>query len=196
MPLSVEEIESKLPAHVQTVVRRLRRNQPQHVSVLERLLAKWEAGDPEAKERVERLISALGRPNRTGLVLTIVFSFIAAVLGYHFYTESHLRAQVANGKRAVAQVTQLNEGFCVLGSKSSQCLALSLVVHPQGHPPFEATLTRDLSEVWLSRVQPGSWVVVAIDPSEPRRVYLDEGAFSRPPPAAPVDARRALPAAN
>jgi hypothetical protein len=196
MPLSVEEIEAKLPAPVQAVVIRLRRHKPQHVSVLERLLAKWEAGDREAKERVEHLILALGRPNRMGLVLTIVFSLVAAVLGYHFYSESHLRTQVANGTRAVAQVTQLNEGFCVLGSKSSQCLALSLVVHAQGHPPFEATLTRDLSAMWLSRVQPGSWVVVAIDPSDPRIVYLDEGAFSRPPPSVPVDARRALPAPN
>lgn len=75
---------------------------------------------------------------------------------------------------------------CLLGSKSSRCLTLELKVFPSGSAAYDATLTEAVSLEWMPRVQPGSWLIVAVDKSDPQKVTLDEVAFQRPPPT-PVE---------
>jgi hypothetical protein len=104
---------------------------------------------------------------------------------YYFYSVAHLSSQVDKGVRAVAKVDRLSEGFCLLGTKKTTYVNLTLTVHLKGRRPFRSSLTRSLSERWLSRVQPGSWVVVAIHKADPTVVYINEAALEEPPPSPP-----------
>jgi hypothetical protein len=175
----------ELPVYVQEVVARLRRTKPSVSGVLERLLAEWSAGDSSEKARIESQIVQLGKTNVANRALYIIFGFVFLVLGYYFYAEAHLSSQVDKGVRAIAKVERLSEGFCLLGTKKTTCVNLTLMVHSKGRRPFRSSLTRSLSERWLSRVQPGSWIVVAIDKADPTVIYINEVAFEEPPPSPP-----------
>lgn len=180
------ESEPEIPAYVEQVVQRLRRAKPSTNDALDRLLEKWAGGDASEKERIERLIVQLGKRSHASWALFVVFGIVFLVLGYHLYFEYHLSQKAENGAQAVAKVERLSEGFCMVGTRKTSCVDLTLKVYAPGRGPFQSSLTRSLSERWLSRVQPGKWVVVAIDHNEPSVVYLNEAALEGPPPAPPT----------
>lgn len=177
----------ELPAYVEKIVTRLRRTKPAVSVVLERLLEKWSAGDSSERARIEQLIVQLAKPSIASRALYIVFGMVFVVLGYYFYSEHQLSWKVERGVRAAAKVERHSEGLCLIGTKSTTCVDLTLMVHPPGRAPFRTALTRSLNERWLSRVQPGSWVIVAIDNDDPTVVYINEAALEEPPPPPPSE---------
>jgi hypothetical protein len=89
-------------------------------------------------------------------------------------------------KPALAKVLVATEGSCLVGYEGSICLKLALEVHPPQSPAFQTELTDNVKILWTSRLQPGSWVNVLLDPKNSNKVYLDNGSFSRPAPAPPA----------
>ena len=177
-------MKTELPGVVEKAVLKLRRSRPQHAPYIDAQLKKWEAGDAEEKKRIEKLLVVMATPNRAGQLVAGGFALAALALGSYLYLEMDLQRKVDEGESAVALIERHEEGFCVFGSKRHSCVALTLDVRPKGRAAFQATVTRSLSDRWLSRVQAGSWVEVALDPADPQRVYLNESALERPPPAA------------
>lgn len=173
---------SELPPHVARAAARLRQKKPKHVSILERLEQKWRDADAGDRERVEQLIVDLAKPDILGRGLTALAALCVLAFGYYHFEEFRLRERVRAGTRAVAQVEHLREGFCLFGTKRSDCVELQLRVQPPSGPPFSTKITRDVPLIWLPRVQPGSLVVVALDRDEPGVVLLNEEALEEPPP--------------
>jgi hypothetical protein len=50
---------------------------------------------------------------------------------------------------------------------------LELTVMPAGLPPYPVTLSQPVSPVNLARIQPGSTLVVKVDPNDPASVWID-----------------------
>ncbi len=178
-------MDPELPAPVAKAVEKLRRSRRGLGPFVEAQLEKWSSGDAAQKARTESILLELAKPNRVGLFMGLVFGSIALVLGFHFYSAMDLERKVERGESALARIERHSEGFCVVGAKQHSCVELELEVRPRGRSPFRAQVTRSLADRWLSRVQPGAWVTVAIDAEDASKVYLDERAFESPPPASP-----------
>lgn len=99
---------------------------------------------------------------------------------------SEFRASPEFSAKARARVTRLDEGSCWFVGSRQRCPALHLEVHPAGGAPWEAEVTQALDLQWMSRVQPGNWVVVAVDREDASRVRLDVAALQLPPPEPPA----------
>lgn len=63
---------------------------------------------------------------------------------------------------------------------------LTLEVLPEKGAPYAASLTHDISVEWMSRVQPGGYLTVAVDRGDPGKVYFDEGALALEAPKPPA----------
>ena len=100
-----------------------------------------------------------------------------------FLKENRHDAAVAAGQRTTAQVLRMDEGSCVVGDKISDCLRLSLRVYPVGAAPYDAVLEERIQHRFLPRVQPGSWLTVAVNRQDPSQVMFDESAMAIPSPA-------------
>lgn len=181
------EMDPSLPAPVAEAVRRLRRSRRGLGPFVDAQLEKWRNGDAAQRERTETMLLELAKPNRAGRILGVVFGLVALFLGFHFYSEMELERKVENGEPAVARIERHSEGFCLVGAKQHSCVELVLDVRPRSRPAFRAEVTRSLADRWLSRVQPGAWVKVAIDREDPSTVYLDEEALELPPPTPPSE---------
>lgn len=114
---------------------------------------------------------------------------IAALLGYHAYSEHDYEQAVAAGEPVLAQVKRLDDGDCVIGQKGYKCLRLTLQMHPVGKESYTATCTRDIEPQWMSRVQPGSWLTVSVERTDPQRVYFDARSMAVESPQPPASAR-------
>lgn len=182
-----EAMEPELPEPVAAAVEKLRRSRRGLGPFVDGQLEKWRSGDAAQKARVETILLELAKPNRVGRFFGLVFGSIALALAIHFYQEVELERKVERGVPAVAKVLRHAEGFCVFGSKKHSCVELTLEVRPASARSFRASVTRSLPDRWLSRVQPGAWVRVALDAEEPGKVYLDEAAFEGPPPSLEFD---------
>jgi hypothetical protein len=147
-----------------------------------------EATTELARKNVARAADALMKPTTGRWLWALLVCVPLSVLGLSFWSSHHHAEKVSGGQRALAKVVRLDEGFCWFGSKKSECVGLTLEVHPDGGPPFEATLDHDLPHRHLPRVQPGSWLYVAIESGEKNSILLDEEALAEEPPTG-VDRR-------
>jgi hypothetical protein len=50
---------------------------------------------------------------------------------------------------------------------------LDLTVFPAGGPPYPATIRQVVSQLYLSKVQPGGNLVAKVDPQDPTAVWID-----------------------
>lgn len=156
-----------------------------HAHFAEILLQKYAAATTDAERaRAEKSIVALGSGSSTGLWWGMG-AFVALMVGLPLYLVYRHDQAVEEGARAVARVTRLEEGFCWFGSEKSECMELTVEVLPQAGSPYEAQFTHDIGLQWMSRVQPGSYVTVAVDRTDPKVVYLNEDALSEAAPKPP-----------
>jgi hypothetical protein len=116
-------------------------------------------------------------------VLAIVALPLLGLSSFFWLNDRHEQA-VANGHRAVAKVLRLEEGFCWFGTKQSECLSLTLEVHPSDGASFEARIDHDVPNMYLPRVQAGSLLYVTVHPVKKRDVYLDVKALAEAAPTA------------
>src|SRR5690606_36803389 len=140
------------------------------------------AATREAREKVVRTIIEIGRPfgaSNFGIALALA---VTALVGSTLYREVHHAAAIRDGVSTVARVKRLEEGSCVFTGEKNHCVQLVLEVHPDGAPPCEAKLPHVLPLAWMSRVQPGSWLTVAVDREDSSHIELVEEALRGPPP--------------
>jgi hypothetical protein len=182
-------LPNDVPPNVRDKIEKLRGGK--YASIVDRLLEKREAAETgEERARVDKLILALDKSG--GRFFWVLGLVIASLLGYLFYSDYRHDKNVADGIKTVARVTRLEEGFCVLGSKKSRCMKLTLEVLPEEGAPYAASLTHDIGVEWMSRVQPGSYVTIAVERADPAKVYLDEDALAVEPPKPPAGRDGAL----
>ncbi|MCP3098426.1 hypothetical protein LZ198_05990 [Myxococcus sp. K15C18031901] len=89
----------------------------------------------------------------------------------------------ANAVPAVATVTHLTGSKCTwFPDVGDLCPTLTMRVYPKEGAPYEATTDARIPQVAASRVQPGAWLNVLVDPAAASRVFVDVPSFSNPPP--------------
>lgn len=178
--------DAELPADVRDKVQRLRRKGGRQAEAIDSLLQRRAAATPAERERFDRLIVELAKPNRGAWIFVGAFALSMMIVGAHLMSEHRHKAAVAAGMPVVAQITRIDPGSCTIGQKGHTCLKLTVRVHPSGRSPYTASLTHDVALQWMSRVQPGSWLTLAVDRSDPTLVYLDEDALAVAPPKPPA----------
>jgi hypothetical protein len=180
-------MSADLPLQVQAKVDQLRSRGGQGAKLVELLLQKRQAATiDEERKRYDDLILELARPSRAKYFVGVVLAFVAAMVGHKFYSEYRVSRAVEAGVRTVARVTRLEDANCLVGYDKSRCMRLTLEVLPEQGAPYAASLEHDIGLEWMSRVQPGSYVTVAVSRANPADVYLDEEALTVPPPNPPA----------
>jgi hypothetical protein len=177
--------EDELPEYLRQRVQTLRARGPSQERVVERLLERRASGSAEERRQVDEMIIALSKPSRVGVWIGVGALVVAGIAAASFISDRSHAAAVAAGTKTVAQVTRLDDADCAIGERRSQCLRLTLQVHPVQDDAYVALLTHDIPTKWLSRVQPGSWLTVAVDPHDRTKVHFDEPSLALPPPSPP-----------
>lgn len=135
------------------------------------------------------MLFTMSAPGGSGgwIVGAVIMAFVFAVVGHQLVTQHQNDAAVANGEAVVAKVRRMDPGHCVVSSKGNKCLQLGLEMHPQGRAVYTTTLTHDIPLEFMSRVQPGSWLTVAVDRADSSKAYFDEAsmAVEAPRPVVP-----------
>jgi hypothetical protein len=175
----------ELPEYLRQKVQQLRRKGPAQERVVERLLERRASGSAEERRQVDEMIVSLSKPSRVGLWLAVAGLVVVGIGATSFVSARSHSAAVASGTKTLALVTRLDDANCAIGEKHSQCLRLTLELHPVQDAAYVALLTHDIPTKWLSRVQPGSWLTVAVDPRDRTKVYFDEPSLALPPPSPP-----------
>jgi len=174
--------EQELPAQVREAVDRLRRKGVQQRAVA-RLLERRAAGSTEERRKVDETLIELAKPSRLGWGLALLGLVIVGGTAAHLISERRYAAAAAAGTPTLAQVKRMDPGDCTIGQANNRCLRLALELHPEGRDPYAAELNADIPLQWMSRVQPGSWLTVSVDPNDRSKVYFDERSMAIPPPA-------------
>jgi hypothetical protein len=180
-------MSADLPLHVQAKVDQLRSRGGQSAKLVETLVQKRAAATiDEERKRYDDLILELARPSRAKYFVGMVLAFVAAMVGHKLYSEVRVARAVEAGVRTVARVTRLEDANCLVGYDKSRCMKVTLEILPTQGAPYMASLEHDIALEWMSRVQPGSYVFVAVSRSNPAEIHLDEDALAVPPPAPPA----------
>ncbi len=136
--------------------------------------------DPAERAQIDKSIAFLLKPTKnSGWIFGgLIALFVAGVLGFALWSHFRHVTNVEDGEPVVAKVTRLERGDCLFGQQGNRCLQLELELHPQGRSVYSARVTHDLPLEWTARVQPGSWITVAVDRADPNKVYFDEESLS------------------
>ncbi|WP_044889730.1 hypothetical protein [Myxococcus hansupus] len=93
-------------------------------------------------------------------------------------------AAPSNAVPALATVTHLTGSKCSwLPDAGDLCPTLTVRVYLKETPPYDATIEARIPQIAASRVQPGAWLNVLVDPVTTSRVFVDVASFSAPPPS-------------
>lgn len=143
---------------------------------------------PDRRERVEGALAEARRGRRSRALWAAVVAVCAVVLmAVTFTMADRGRAIPSDGVLAVARVERAPDGSCVVGERHSHCYGLELTVFPSDRAPYAAKVDVNVPDRWASRIQPGAFVRVVGDKTEPARVYLDIEAFAAPAPLPPAN---------
>ena len=135
---------------------------------------------------VDEQLLKIGRVSPATWIVVGVIQAVLVILAVYFLSGKNHAASVRTGVATLAQVKRLDEGFCVFGTEKSECLELTLELHPTSGAPYVAKLTHDIGLQWMSRVQPGSWLTVAVDRADAQKIYFDEDSMRVEAPKAPA----------
>lgn len=119
----------------------------------------------------------------------LVFIFICVApglwMGYYFgppglaaraKKAEEARARfLREGIQASARVLTMQMGSCIVVLDGHRYLELqfAIEVHPGGQAPYRAALTERISELYLSRVQPGAMLTVRVSPHDATKVMFE-----------------------
>lgn len=176
-------MDEHLPPEVEQQLERLSnkgKDGARAAAILRQKYAK--ATTDSARENILRAAGALTKPSGGRWLWVLLVVAPLSVLGLSLWTDHHHAEKVADGQRTLAKVVRLDEGFCWFGSKKSDCVELTLEVHPESGAPFQAQVDHSLPRRYLPRVQPGSWIYVALERGEKTSLLLDERALGEEPP--------------
>lgn len=181
---------SDLPVSLRDKLEKRIRRRPEAAPVVDRLLAKRAAAtSDEERAEVDRFLEQLVSPARRGWLFTVsIVTFCCAVIGYRIYGDRAIEHAVAVGVSTIARVERAEPGDCLFGTDSDRCLRLTVKLYPADGAPYVASFTQTIAVEWMSRVQPGAWLTVAVDPADPQKVTFDEKSMYVPPPTPPPSA--------
>ena len=159
---------------------------PDREALIERLFKKRAAADTQReRDAIEKMLRSVASPSRAGWYIALAVGlFVVAVFGLLRASGQNHLAAVAAGEKVVARVERLDSGNCWVGTKTSLCVHLVLELHPTGRERYRGELNHDISNLYLSRVQPGAWLTVAVDRADKSKVYIDEESLALPSPDA------------
>lgn len=181
---------SPLPKELRAKIERRVRKKPALTSVIERWLA-MRAGAQSDDERAsyDRMLENLLAPSRFGRRLILaIFVFGGSIVGYSIYRDQQVERAASVGTPTIAQVERMEPGSCFFGTDTASCLELTVKLYPASGAPYSASFTQLIPLEWMSRVQPGAWLTVAVDPVEPQKVTFDVRTMYVAPPAPPASA--------
>jgi len=166
---------------------------PKRRAVVEKLLAQRAATTNVDKRRKldDRLIWLVTPSTRaagfnpTWLIVALTVVPLIVIGVHSFYEADQHETALAAGVPAVARVERVADGNCLVGQKGYRCLELSLRVWPAAGASYAASLTHDIEDIWLSRIQPGSYLTVVVDKVDPQRITFDERAMQIAAPTPP-----------
>lgn len=143
----------------------------------------------ESDERILGAMEALeaqrkAKQRRNLLWVAGVFVVVIPLMLLAFAFSDAGTATEQDGTPAVARIDRAADGNCTVGVKRSHCYRLHFTVYPDNEPPFPAQIDVNVEDRWASRIQPGSNVWVIRDKDDPKKVYLNVEAFSKPAPSA------------
>lgn len=180
------DIDPDLRAKLEALVHR----DPGAQEKVDELLATRAAGNASKRIEIDTILERLvAPPNRTPIVLAValVLLVLLAVL-YTIRSQQQHDAAVARGTPTLAKILRTTPGDCSATPKRSVCLRLDLELHPTGAPVYTGSLSEAISVAWTSRVQPGLWLTVSVDPDKPAVILFDERTMAIPAPAPPPGA--------
>jgi len=184
---------SHLPADERAKVHAWMLRKPRSKKLFARILEERAAlKSDEERARLDALTISLVTPTRFSaggaLLAAVVMMPIAVIGGLALYDRHTLDAALQVGIPVVARVESLDEGMCILGTEGSECLRLTLRVWPSSGASYVGTVDHDIDNTWLSRVQPGSYLTVVVDPANPDKLTFDERTMHVAPPPPPAAA--------
>lgn len=115
------------------------------------------------------------------IVIAIVVVSLALPLALFVFLIRRGRARMrqqqqllATGIPAKARILAMQHGGAVMtiGVQRSISLVLSLEVHMQARAPYTTQAQKFVSELILSQFQPGAWLDVRVDPSNPNHLEI------------------------
>lgn len=182
---------SSLPEPLRTKVDRLLRRQPAIAEIVGRQIERYAMADSDdarrlAESNLEFMVAQKGRSKAWGL-LVLVLVVVPVGLLLFAVRDQHAVGQAAqDGVPTTARVTRMAPGSCLVVIGKARCLELTLELHPESAEPYTASLTQGIALEWMSRVQPGSWLTVAVDPNDRHKVTFDERTMFVAPPTPPA----------
>ncbi|PCC71857.1 hypothetical protein SAMN02745121_03209 [Nannocystis exedens] len=142
------------------------------------------ATSPRERQAVEEQLRGLVAPDRTRLGLGVALALVfTGIVGAALWTQQRHEAALERSVPAVALVTRTEPGDCTLTMSRKRCLRLELEVHRDGAAPYTGSLTHNIDLERLSRVQPGSWLTIGVNPDDASELLFDERALAAAPPA-------------
>lgn len=180
-----------LPTDLRAKLDDLLQRKPAMRGTVDALLARHAAGPEQERARVEKLLRGLVTPSRggSGRWAVVILLGVAAFVGWQMWAQHEHEAALARSVPATARVTRTDPGDCGLIPRKRRCVRLELEVYRDGAAPYTGTLTDDLELEWMSRVQPGAWLKVGVNPDDAAEILLNEAALAEPPPAPPTGAQ-------
>jgi hypothetical protein len=176
-----DQIDPDLHAKLEALVHK----RPELQEKVDELLAKRAAGDASKRVEIDTLLEQLVTPNHRRLWLGGVLVFTLVVIPASIlWMERRHAATVASGTPTVAKVLRTERGSCLAVPKRSVCLRLELELYPPDAPPYTGSLTEPIGVEWSSRVQPGSWLTVSVNPKDRSDILFDARTMAVPPPGA------------
>lgn len=180
------DIDPDLRAKLEALVHR----DPGAQEKVDELLATRAAGDASKRIEIDTILERLvAPPNRTPLVLAVALVLLVLlILLYTVRSQQQHAAAVARGTPTLAKILRTTPGDCSATPKRTVCLRLELELHPTGAPVYTGSLSEAISVAWTSRVQPGLWLTVSVDPDKPAAILFDERTMAIPAPTPPPGA--------
>lgn len=137
---------------------------------------------PERRAKIELALvdvrASRRRSVKVAMVAGVLVSAAAAAAIYFTAPKTPPRGAVG----AVARIARADEGDCLVVREHANCFDFTIDLYEIGGRTRQVKLQTQVHDKWSSRVQPGSWVAVKVDPHSDE-VFLDEDAFAVPPPA-------------
>ncbi|MDC0674410.1 hypothetical protein [Nannocystis radixulma] len=181
-------MHDELPPALRAKLDAFSRKKPQAQELIDKLLVKRAASTSDSERQfIEKMLHELVSPGRkAAIIVAAIGVFMAGVFALITWDAAQEEAALERSVPAVALVKRMDPGDCWVSTRTARCLRLELEVHRDGAPPYVGSLTDNIGLEWMSRVQPGSWLTIGVDPDDPNKLLFDERAMAVPPPTPPT----------
>ena len=183
---------AELPPDLAAKVDAFLQENPRFRDLVDILRKKHAEGTPEQAAQARQSLDELMQPSTGSFWKWVFGGIVLLVVGsnaWDYYVARQHAAALARSTPAVAQIKRMEPRECDEPDEK-RCVVLELEVHREGTAPYTASLSQVLAIEWMSRVQPGAWLTVGVQPDDPSVVLFDEASLQVAAPAPPKPANR------